>query len=222
MEYEKPKFGTKKWFENYWYHYKWHTIAGLFLLFVIVTFVADMLGKEVYDTEVSVNCKTAISYEQSDQMSRLLSQYATDYDGNGEVNVGVNLNVFPPNETDAQMMMAAQVKFAAEVSEGNSMIMIMDDYIYDQIGDPTVFCDLSVYSDKAYDQNRKIKLSDTPLGEDPLLAEIADDIFLVLRSPDTHAVKRNEESLAQYENDIAVLENLLTDNKISPLPPEEE
>ena len=25
-----------RWWDNYWYHYKWHTIIGLFFVFVIV------------------------------------------------------------------------------------------------------------------------------------------------------------------------------------------
>lgn len=226
MDVEKPKFGTQKWFENYWYHYKWHTIAGLFILFMAVTLIRDMVTREKYDAEMMMTGQAYVDYTVSERMSLLLSQYAEDYDKNGEINVGIFANTFPADAAQAEMMMAAQTKLMAELSDGRSMVMILDDYTYSLIDDGNedgFFVDISVYSDKAYDGGTKLRLADTPLGSDPGIEPIAESYFLVLRSPDTRAANRNEEAVANYQNQVALLKNLLADNKVNPIeipPPE--
>lgn len=226
MDLEKPKFGTQKWFENYWYHYKWHTIIGLFILFIIGSMAHDMLTREKYDVELMITGQNYINYTPASRIALLLEQYTGDYDGNGEVNVSVADNVFPSNMAQAEMMMAAQTKLMAELSDGRSMVMILDDYTYDMINlssEGDFFADLSAYSDKAYDGGAKIKLADTPIGDDPGLANCADTYFLTLRSPDMRAANRNEAAVLNYQNQLDMLKNLLSDNKVNPfeVPPPE-
>ena len=90
MVIEKGRFG--KWFENFWYHYKWHTIFISFILLVVTVCTVQMCQKEEYDTH--------IIYAGSEYVSRVrdggdLSEYevlyksineaAEDFDGNGKV-----------------------------------------------------------------------------------------------------------------------------------------
>ena len=226
MDVEKPKFGTQKWFENYWYHYKWHTIAGLFILFVAVSLLHDLVTKEKYDAEMMITGQQYVDYTVSERLGLLLSQYAEDYDGNGEINIGVFSNEFPTDSAQVEMMMAAQTRLMAELSDGLSMVMVLDNYTYDLINNSSegdFFADISAYSDKAYDGGMKINLSDTPLGSDPGIKTIAEQYFLVLRSPDMHAANRNEKAVENYQNQVKLLENLLADNKVNPIeipPPE--
>lgn len=208
-----PKFGTKKWFENYWFHYKWHTIGGLFAAFLAGTFIYDIITRERYDAEVSVNAQAYISSEQTDRLHELLSLYATDADGNGEANVGVFVNTFPPDESaDPQLLVATQTKFTVEISDGNSMLLIMDDYAYDWIGDPAFFEDLSSYSDKAYDGGIKIRLADTPLSQDPLLAPLGEQLYITMRASDSHLVTKKGGDV-RYAEAQTILKNLLSDSK---------
>jgi hypothetical protein len=220
MDVEKPKFGTQKWFENYWYHYKWHTIGGLFVLFMVISLVHDLVTKEKYDAEMMITGQQYVDYTVSERLGLLLSQYAEDYDGNGEINVAVFSNEFPTNSAQAEMVMAAQTKLMAELSDGRSMILILDDYTYNLIdagNQDGFFVDLSAYSDKAYSSGTKIQLADTPLGSDPGIQTIAEQYFLVLRSPNMRAANRNEEAVENYQNQVRLLENLLADNKVNPI-----
>lgn len=43
-----PK-GILAWFKNFWYHYKWHSIVALFLIFTITICSVQMCQKESYD-----------------------------------------------------------------------------------------------------------------------------------------------------------------------------
>ncbi|MCI8622521.1 MAG: hypothetical protein HFG26_02520 [Provencibacterium sp.] len=227
MDIEKPKFGTQKWFENYWYHYKWHTIVGLFLLVMVVTMVHDLVVKEKYDAEMMITGRVYTDYTFAERLALLLEQYAEDYDGNGEINVSVSSNLFPSDEVQAEMFMAAQTRLMAELSDGLSMVLFLDDYTFDMIersSDGSFFADLSAYSGKAFDGGKKIRLSDTPLGTDPGIAPYAEKYFLTLRRSDMRAANRNEKAVANYQNQLSLLENLLADHKTNPIeiPPPEE
>ena len=85
----KGRFG--KWFENFWYHYKWHTIFTAFILTVVLVCTLQMCRKEEYDVH--------IIYAGGENVSRLrdgdISEYETlyksfseaveDFDENGRI-----------------------------------------------------------------------------------------------------------------------------------------
>ena len=50
----KIKVNTKfsEWLDNYWYHYKWHTIAVLFAIFVVVICTFQMCRRTVTDIQI--------------------------------------------------------------------------------------------------------------------------------------------------------------------------
>lgn len=39
----------KKWLENYWYHYKWHTLIGGAAIILVVVLIAQLAAKVNYD-----------------------------------------------------------------------------------------------------------------------------------------------------------------------------
>ena len=41
-----------KWFDNYWYHYKWHTIVGAFVAVFLVIVIGQMASKEKVDVYI--------------------------------------------------------------------------------------------------------------------------------------------------------------------------
>lgn len=209
MEFEKPKFGTKKWFENYWYHYKWHTIGGLFVLFLLAMLVHDMVSKEKYDAEISIHTSTIVIEEQRERLEQLIEPYAVDSDGDGTVNVGITANIFPGDDGNPQLFMAAQTKFMAEMSDGVAMILILDDYTYELIGENSFFADLSAINDQAQDGGMRVPLSATALGKDPLIAPVADKLFFTLRTHDSHIVTKNEKTEAYYQSQKQLLESIL-------------
>ena len=73
-----------RWLENYWYHYKWHTlIVGFFLLTVIVCLVQCM-QREEKDVGVTVACNITLTESQSKALEDALSAaVGEDYDKNG-------------------------------------------------------------------------------------------------------------------------------------------
>ncbi len=88
-KYVKPKLFSSEWFDNFWYHYKWHTVVSIFLVVAILVCTLQMCQRVEYDTY--------ILYAGSKEIKRSGGEYATvvssmkrvseDYDKNGEVSV---------------------------------------------------------------------------------------------------------------------------------------
>ena len=86
--------GFSKRLENFWYHYKWHTIAALFVIVVISVCVTQCATNTRYDIQVLYAGNHAFGrtsedggYSEYATMMSTLRDFADDYDENGETNV---------------------------------------------------------------------------------------------------------------------------------------
>ena len=90
----KLQGGAAEWFSNFWYHYKWHTIAVLFAIFVITVCTVQCATNTRYDIQVLYAGNHAFSrttddgsYSEYMTAVSTLESLADDYDENGETNV---------------------------------------------------------------------------------------------------------------------------------------
>ncbi len=120
----------KKW-ENYWYYYKWHTYAGIFIAILLFFFIKDMVTKEKFDATIMV---VSSSYVDDSELSALADKaelYFPDIDQNGEVNIQISPIFIEGGEdgepSDIQVAYAMQVKLLAEISSNRMLICIFDD-----------------------------------------------------------------------------------------------
>ena len=88
---ESPFF---KKLENFFYHYKWHTIIAAFLIFAISLCVFQTCKRTSYDAYVLyAGGKNLRSVEEGEtdstfvKLSKTLKFYVGDYDGDGEKNL---------------------------------------------------------------------------------------------------------------------------------------
>ena len=80
--------------DNFWYHYKWHTIITLFVVFVISVCTVQCVGNVRYDIQIlyagnHAFGRTSQDGGYSEYMNTVssLAEFAKDYDENGETNV---------------------------------------------------------------------------------------------------------------------------------------
>ena len=92
--------------ENFWYHYKWHTVIALFLIVFITVCTLQMCQRESYD--VYVMYAGGGNLDRTSQNGDLpeyvkaqnsLSGYSDDYNGDGEVNPLI-LSLFIPSDEE--------------------------------------------------------------------------------------------------------------------------
>ena len=112
----------KKWLDNYWYHYKWHTIAAVFVLFLVGYTVVQNHQVEKYDMECAVITVSTWSEETNTALRDKLSEI---YD------CKVGINYFPydgdlDSTVDPSVFAAYSVRLFADLSEKISALYFTD------------------------------------------------------------------------------------------------
>jgi hypothetical protein len=123
--------------ENYWYHYKWHTIIGAILLITLLVCTLQMCQKPVYDTELIYAGPHSITQVEQGDIKATLASFMKDADGNGQLEVNliqywVNDNVAEDEEADKsnvpllqQNSMQNKQSFHDEISAGDVVIYLV-------------------------------------------------------------------------------------------------
>ena len=207
----KPKTLKEK-LANYWYHYKWATIAGVFAVALAAFFIYDMATKEKYDFEVLFATTAYYNSEAVSETFEAADRYATDLDGDGTPNVSVlyvNMDAELADSGDPNYYMAQFVKFSAALSGGEDAVLVLDQANYDLLmgQDETLeFADLSQYSDNPAIEGDKYYIRD-----DPILGELdgGNDLFLVLRLPEDMKDQSKEKNQELYQAQVDYLCGLM-------------
>lgn len=141
---KKPQMDTekkKKW-DNFWYYYKYHVLAGVFILFCVIIFVKDMTGKVDYDYTVAFLGEYGVTQEDSANLQQWFEERAKDLNGDGEVHVDIADYSMPSDDSQGanpQMVMASQTKLTVDIQEGTSMIYFINEDNYEKFKDMEVF-----------------------------------------------------------------------------------
>ncbi len=132
--------------ENYWYHYKWHTILAVFALCVIAVCTSQCATKSETDVMIMYagNFKV-VTESASTPLKGVMSQ---DYNGDGENRVEVFQLIFAISGEDGEYEYVDAVsqteemqRLDIEFSSGNSVVYILHPYIYRQY--KNLMCPLS-------------------------------------------------------------------------------
>ncbi len=218
-----PKTAKEK-RQNFWYHYKWATLATVAIVGLLTWFVVDMATKEKYDlTIMAFNHYQGVLDVKAQETT--FSYYADDTDKNGKVSVLINSNqtVTPSSSggnPNIQLMQVSSSKLFAGMQMFEGFIFLLDEATYDRIVTDTqtgetydIFYDLSEYTsqNEAF-QGDKLYLKDTEWiktwGFDAIgieADELPNDLFLCLRdytkfdNPKADIMKRYEQEKAVFD-----------------------
>lgn len=83
-----PKTPKEK-FANFWFHYKIHVIVIAFITVVLSVLITQCSNRVNYDSEIVYFSYTPILDSQLNNIADYFEQYATDINGDGEVNVQI-------------------------------------------------------------------------------------------------------------------------------------
>ena len=128
----KANSPKSKW-DNFWYYHKWHVIAGIVALCVVLFFVHDMTSRVNPDYQIALITKQTYPTDMTDALEAQIAKYGKDLNGDGKVVVQVNTYTEAGDTSssgmvvDPNVQMASYVKLTSDISEGSSMIFITDD-----------------------------------------------------------------------------------------------
>ena len=154
--------------ENFWYHYKWATIIGLFFLIVILICTLQMCGKEKEDINILYAGQIQLSTNEIASLESVIEAVMPeDFDGNGKKEAAlVNYQILSKDEIEQIEAQTDSEGVAGYVDRSRTSGNYDNYYDYIQTGDTSI-CMLSpwLYEDLK-SRDRLMKLSDV-LGYQP-------------------------------------------------------
>ena len=93
----KPSTASEK-AKNFWFYYRWHIIVCIFAAAVLSVLIAQCVGREKYDSQIVLFTYHNYFDAHTAAMGEYFEKFCTDYDGNGEVNVGVTNCSYTKNQ----------------------------------------------------------------------------------------------------------------------------
>lgn len=105
----KIKIKVSSKFENFWYYYKWHTIIGIAVVFVLAVITVQLFTRKSYDVNIVYAGEKSIGttslsgdgYSELSLLKNAIESASDDYDGDGEVNFNLQtLMIMSQNEFD--------------------------------------------------------------------------------------------------------------------------
>lgn len=202
---KKIKYENKitKWFDNYWYYYKWKVIIAVFFIFVIIVCTVQACSNTEDDVVIIYAGEfLSTSLEVPNIESALSSVLPEDYSGDGKKNVSMSmmtvyseerikeleetykdegLKISRPNN-DAEL-----AKFQDLIVTGEFNVCLLDPWLYETVKKQGGFAKLEdtlgYLPDSAVDEYA-IKLSDTEFGRYFAgVNKLPEDTYLCLRTP---------------------------------------
>lgn len=135
---KKPEDPKKKW-ENFWYYHRLHVLIAAAVLLLAGFFVWQSLQSVTPDYTVGMITETQCPDSVVQQFQNAMQKYGKDLNGDGKVVVQVVPYTIARAQggsggtssgqalADPQMQEAMQIKLAADLTTGTSMIFLTDD-----------------------------------------------------------------------------------------------
>ncbi len=233
------KSKSRLWFENFWYHYKWHTIVAVFLLIAVTVLSVQMCTRTTYDIHITYAGNYEIKRSGIDVSSpyseavKSLNRLTEDFDGDGEVNVNF-VNLFVVNEKEKEEILGgnknleindALVKedtdtLKTSIVYGEHYIFLLSQRLfleYEEAYEGELFISLEGYSqngkDYEYVSSSKTGIYLRSLGISglPTLADLPEDTVVCMRklSP-VSSVFGKKENEENFKRSEAVIKNILS------------
>jgi len=128
---QKPKTEAQKKSENFWYHYKWHTI-GITLAVVLAVF---LLRDTVFRTrpDLTVVMITGAHFEQHDieRLTYAIEERTEDFNGDGKIVVSIDYMSLPAD--DDPYGYASQMRMMAVIAAAVDPLYLLDGEAFDML-----------------------------------------------------------------------------------------
>lgn len=217
-----------RWWDNYWYHYKWHTLIAGFFIFLVLFLGLGQLKSPKPDTVVTYcgpfSFTSAETEALRDTLGRIMPK---DFDENGDKYTEiVRYQVYSEQEMEAEREQLGETgtinlsynakqlsDFNSFMSFGESSIYFLSEYMYDYVkankgGVLKPLSDvLGEVPAGAYDEYA-VRLKDTAFYQfEPALHVFPEDTLVCMTAPYQMGSSSDENT---YANSIAMFRAIVT------------
>lgn len=207
------KMSVSEWLENYWYHYKWPTILGVFFLFVFLVGVVQCSTRVQADVILMYSGPQALSLDSVRELeSSAADVLAHDCNGDGKTYVQYleNIVLFDDytvedlnGEQQIVINKSEQIEsYVTQVAAGDAQIFLLSPDVYKELSKQNVLTPLTeVFGSVPVEANDVCSYELGRLGiyTLPGFRELPSDTVVCLRVQKTLAVIHPEEARAEHE-----------------------
>ena len=213
---EQPKTPKGKW-ENFWYHYKWHTLGIAAAVIVLTVLIVQLATRPKYDYQVMLVTQNSLIYGEEKVMAEELAKYGRDVNGDGKVTVSVEAVYL---DGAGQIAMANQTKLITRIAAGDMMFFIMDpksyeDRIVGNLEDGAVFFDkLGMEAEGITGEGIYWNWKGSSFQKNELLQNVPEDLYFGVRAVAGNADKKGNQ--AMHDECMELLKAVITDTPLTP------
>ena len=231
----KPSFKQKV--ENFWYHYKWHTIAAIFAIIVLTVCTLQMCRKTSYDVHITYAGYYEIERVGSGGSSPYseavtsFSRLCEDFDGDGEINISLQ-TLFVVSDEEREMLIGNDGKLEinealvkedtdtlkSELIYGDQYVFFVSESIfreYEAAYEGTLFLPLGEYATEnddfvfASENKTGVYLNSLEISRLPILSDMPEDTIVCMRAlSEVSQVFGKAQNEENYRRGIEVIKNI--------------
>ena len=215
--------------QNFWYHYKWHSIVAFVVIIALLVCSLQFCGKESYDAYIlyagSKNIGRTATDGETAEISTVISslkRVTDDFDDNGDVNINFTNYYYLSAEEAAELTDGNETLLASDKKSLSAVFEHSDYYLcfisvavyeaYHNVGDDELFADISGYAAShpslQYYAPNAIYLSSTDAYNLPGLSVLPEDTLICIRRPSVLGGKSKQHKKL-YNNAVDILENII-------------
>ena len=161
------------WLDNFWYHYKWHFLAGLFIVVFLIVAIGQMAKKEKVDAYIMYAGPTAFSAKEIYDIQDTFCEIMPDLNGDGKKKVEfIDITVLTDSQIeynrkkaeedgveykpDMQYISQMRQKFKLQLAAGDAYLLLLDPQMYEEDYGIGMYCkleDIGIQSEYANDDS---------------------------------------------------------------------
>ena len=218
----EKSFGKK--LDNYWYHYKWHTIVGAILAVFILICTVQMCSKDRYDCHLLYAGPAVFGQQAHQEAVKTLSTLLPgDYDGNGRLTPDFTMVTYVSPDRAADYVAngynydpginrQSKQTFSAELMNGQCLIYFMDLSLYEDTREYGYFVPLTdIFASSpacAYDEYA-LTYRDTPFAKQNPALSFPSDTVVCLRVKSSVSGKTVRDWEDVYAFHVEMFQNLV-------------
>ncbi len=223
----KPSLSSR--IENFFYHYKWHTLVAFVAVIVLVVIGVQMCSKDDYDAYILYAGDHSVSRKENNDIAEYvkitsaIERVSSDFDKNGKTTATL-LDLFAPTpvsgkeESSGFSLDNVNTLEYELISGSDYYVCFLSEYNYNKYkiwDDVEVFAPLAPYAggntSLVYYDECAVYLSSTEFYKLDGISSLPPDTLVCLRRLSTVASffnKRHNEKM--YERAEVIIENILT------------
>lgn len=200
----KGKVIDKKWFENYWFYYRVHTIVGIFVILISIYTIVECANKVDPDVTVTYIGSSYFDENFASSFEEKLSPLIVDADGDGIKKIFFSALTIG-GEIRSEQDIAMQQKAQLEIAVGDTYLYLMDRQNFEMYQEQGVFENISQYL------NETEPVYGVPAHKSAFLKELGipngSDIYVSVRVL-TQGDEKKPKKVIQQNNAFLILEEL--------------